>query len=101
MARLAGSRAQHDEIKTLSKSIVSDQQREIERMQKLRSSLFGEAMNMDFPGMKVGMSGMDMAKLDSLKANAFDIEFIDQMILHHQRAIAMANDLLSKDQTTK
>jgi uncharacterized protein (DUF305 family) len=97
MARLAGSRAQHDELKQLARNIITDQQREIEKMQGWRSKWFGEApqaVNMQFPGMAEGMSGMNMEKLDSLKANSFDLEFIRQMIPHHEGALAMAKDAL-------
>ena len=48
---------------------------------------------MDFPGMRTGMSGMDMGRLNSLKANEFDIEFVRQMIPHHEGAVEMAKAL--------
>ncbi|MEP7214129.1 MAG: DUF305 domain-containing protein [Acidobacteriota bacterium] len=95
MARLAGSRAQHDELKQLARNIITSQQNEIEKMEDWRSKWFSgaaPAVNMQFPGMSEGMSGMDIEKLDPLKANAFDLEFIRQMIPHHQGALAMAND---------
>src|SRR5829696_7486318 len=99
MAGLAGSRAQHDELKQLARNVITSQQSEIEKMQGWRAKWFNNAppaVNMQFPGMSEGMSGMDLTKLDPLKANAFDLEFIRQMIPHHEGALAMAKDALAK-----
>jgi uncharacterized protein (DUF305 family) len=100
MAQLVDTRAQHGELKTLAKNIIADQQKEIAQMREWRKSWFGEAapaINMDLPGMHQGMSGMDMEKLDKLKANEFDIEFIRQMIPHHEGAVTMAEDLKQQE----
>ncbi|MBC7901123.1 MAG: DUF305 domain-containing protein [Saprospiraceae bacterium] len=99
MAQLAETRAQHEELKTLAKAIIADQQKEIAQMKKWRGEWFAgrpQAINMDFPGMRDGMKGMDTAKLDALKANDFDLEFIKQMIPHHEGAVAMAKDAVAK-----
>ncbi|MEO5859221.1 MAG: DUF305 domain-containing protein [Pyrinomonadaceae bacterium] len=96
MAQLVNTRTQRDEMKKLAHSIVEEQQREIADMQSWRKKWFGDAkpaLNMDFPGMKTGMAGMDMAKLSALKSNEFDVEFIRQMIPHHEGAIEMAKAL--------
>lgn len=100
MAQLVDTRAQHAELKTLAKNIIADQQKEIAQMREWRKSWFGEAapaINMDLPGMHQGMSGMDMEKLNKLKANEFDIEFVQQMIPHHEGAITMAEDLKKQE----
>jgi uncharacterized protein (DUF305 family) len=100
MAQLVATRAQHEELRQLAKSIISDQQREIAEMKAWRSNWFGanpQAINMDLPGMHEGMSGMDLAKLDSLKGNDFDLEFIRQMVPHHEGAVMMAKELLAMD----
>ena len=99
MAQLAETRAQHNELKTLAKTIIADQQKEIAQMKKWRDEWFAgrpQAVNMDFPGMRDGMKGMDMAKLDALKANDFDLEFIKQMIPHHEGGVLMAKDVVAK-----
>ena len=100
MARFVATRAQHEELKALAANIITDQQRDIERMQEWRSKWFGTAapaVNLNFPGMMEGMHGMDLEKLDPLKANAFDLEFIRQMIPHHEGAVTMAKDALQKE----
>ncbi|HEV8591547.1 MAG TPA: DUF305 domain-containing protein [Pyrinomonadaceae bacterium] len=100
MAQLVDTRAQHGELKTLAKSIIADQQNEIAQMREWRKSWFGEAapaVNMDLPGMHQGMFGMNLEKLDNLKANEFDVEFVRQMIPHHEGAVAMAEDLKKQE----
>lgn len=100
MAELVDTRAQHNELKTLAKAIISDQRREISQMREWRANWFGEAppaVNMDFPGMHSGMATMDLAKLDKLKANEFDVEFVRQMIAHHEGAVSMAEAVKSQD----
>jgi uncharacterized protein (DUF305 family) len=70
-------------------------------MKKWRDEWFAgkpAAVNLAFPGMHQGMSGMDMEKLDDLKENGFDLEFIKQMIPHHQGALVMAEDAAGKAQ---
>ena len=70
MAQLAETRAQHEEVKTLAKNIIADQQKEIAQMKKWRADWFAgkpAAINMELAGMRDGMKGMDMTKFDSLK----------------------------------
>ena len=100
MAKLADARAEHAELKKLSSDIIRDQEREISMMKQLRGKWFGEkpeALNMEFPGMSDGMHGMDLKKLESLRGNDFDVEFIRQMGPHHQGAIEMAKHLAAND----
>jgi len=96
MALLVNTRTQRDEMKKLAQGILQEQRREIAQMQQWRETWFAgakPAVNMDFPGMRTGMSGMDMGRLNSLKANEFDIEFVRQMIPHHEGAVEMAKAL--------
>jgi len=54
------------------------------------------AMNMDMAGMSGSMMGMDMKKLGTLSGNDFDLEFIREMIPHHEGAVTMAKEAVQK-----
>lgn len=101
MAKPAATKADHSEIKTLAKSIIADQEKEISEMKRWREQWFTgkpAAINMKMPGMSDSMKGMDMKKLDSSSGKEFDLEFINQMIPHHQGAVVMAREALQKSQ---
>ena len=99
MAQLVHTRAAHPELKSMAADIIKDLQKEIETMRAMRSQYFRNAppaVNAEFPGMRKGMEKMDLDKLDLLKENAFDLEFIDQMVPHHESALEMSKHMLSK-----
>ncbi len=99
MAKMVEMKGQHPELKTLARAIVTAQQKEISQMKSWRGQWYAgksPAMNMEMPGMMDAMKGMDMSKMKALSGNAFDLMFIDMMTQHHQGAITMAKDALTK-----
>ena len=99
MAAPCAQKAMHAEIKALCSNIISSQQKEIDQMKSWREKWFGSAapaMNMEMAGMNDSMKGMDMKKLATLTANDFDLEFVKQMIPHHEGAVIMGKEALQK-----
>lgn len=99
-AQLVATRAEHQELKLFAKSIIKARQQEIAELRDLRKSWFGNfgpAVNMDLPGVRDGLQSVDMEKLDSLKENQFDLEFIRQMVPLEEGVLTAARDLLTKD----
>jgi uncharacterized protein (DUF305 family) len=101
MAKLALEKSKRPEILSLANAIIEAQQREITDMTKWYKDWFGTdvpegVQHMMGAGMMGGMSHMDSMSgdLDSLKtAKDFDLEFINQMIPHHEMAVMMATML--------
>lgn len=93
MARLAKGRTENKQMLTFAEGIINAQEREIAEMRRWRANWFDgkpPAINMDLPGMREGMGEMDLKKLGGLKGTEFDLEFIRQMIPHHEGAVKMA-----------
>lgn len=103
MAELALERSKRPEIISLSNGIIEAQKSENEQMKEWYASWFGgEPSNSSGMGgmMGHGDTGMHMMSmegdLDALgTAQDFDLEFISQMIPHHEMAIMMARMLLA------
>jgi len=99
MARPVETKAQHAELKELARNIIRDQEREISQMKEWRNQWFKDkpqAMNMEMPGMMDSMKGMDMKGMNAATGNAFDLMFIDMMTAHHQGAVTMAREALTR-----
>lgn len=94
MAEMAKERAKNGQVKSLAGGIITVQNKEVTNMKNWYKQWYSK----DLPAMAAmpGMmdDGMDMGKLSSAKD--FDLEFVSQMIPHHQKAVQMAKDILPK-----
>jgi uncharacterized protein (DUF305 family) len=90
MAEVALQNAEHEDIKQLSRNIISTQRAEIEELKAIKQQEFGTSeVPMEMSAQDMQMMGM--TDPDALaNKSPFDKAFIDAMIPHHQSAIAMA-----------
>ena len=94
MADMAMSRAKNKQVQSLVGGITTAQTNEVSQMKTWYKQWFSKDMP-EMAAMPVMMAdGMDMGKLNSAKD--FDLEFVNQMIPHHQSAVQMAKDILPK-----
>jgi uncharacterized protein (DUF305 family) len=101
MASDVESKAEHPELKALARNIITSQEKEIGEMKAWREKWFPDAapaINMEMAGMSDSMKDMDMTRLNSLTGSAFDLEFVKQMIPHHEGAVVMAKEVLDRSQ---
>jgi uncharacterized protein (DUF305 family) len=101
MAKVAQKNAEHEQIKELSRNIISTQQAEIEELKSIKKEEFGTSrvpMEMGSGEMKM----MGMTDPDELaNKHPFDKAFIDAMIPHHQSAIEMAKVAYEKSKNSR
>ena len=90
MAEVALKNAEHEEIKELSRNIISTQRAEIEELKAIKQQEFGTSeVPMEMSAEEMQMMGM--TDPDALaNKDPFDKAFIDAMIPHHRSAIEMA-----------
>lgn len=97
MAEQAQAVTAHTEIRTLASDITQSQGREIVKMQQWQKD-WGYKVTMGSGHGSHGGEGMDMGgdmvemqnKLIDLTGEAYDKEFLKQMILHHEQAVEMS-----------
>jgi uncharacterized protein (DUF305 family) len=91
MAEVALKNAEHEEIKELSRNIVSTQQSEIEELKSIKKEEFGTPnVPMEMSSQQMRGMGMMMDPQRLSKREPFNKAFIDAMIPHHQSAIYMS-----------
>jgi uncharacterized protein (DUF305 family) len=91
MAEVALKDAEHEEIKELSRNIISSQQVEIEELKSIKQEEFGTSnVSMEMSQEQMRGMGMMMDPQQLADQKPFDEAFIDAMIPHHQSAIYMA-----------
>ena len=112
MASQARELATKAEIRTLADAILSSQATEVQQMMDWQQEWNYTATDSNNPHAghmmeSSGSMGDDMAdmeaKLNGLNGEAYDKEFLKQMILHHQQAVDMSNyaDANAKHQEVK
>ena len=97
MSENAGAFAVHDEIRTLTGNIIQTQSAEVMKMRTwqkewgYKETMSGGHMSHSGGGMDMGADMVEMQnKLQGLTGEAYDKEFLKQMIIHHEQAIEMS-----------
>ena len=91
MAEVALKNAEHEEIKELSRNIISTQLSEIEELKSIKKEEYGTSnVPMEMSQEQMRGMGMMMDPQQLSKREPFDKAFINAMIPHHQSAIYMA-----------
>jgi len=101
MAKMAVEKTKNAELKAFAQKIIKDQEKEIAQMKDWREKWFAgkpQAMNMEMPGMNdsMKMMGDGMKKMEAASGKQFDLMFLDMMTPHHQGAITMSKEALTK-----
>ena len=102
MAKTAVEKTQNQELKAFAQKIIADQNKEIAQMKDWREKWFAgkpPAMNMEMPGMGDGMKmmmGDGMKKMEAASGKEFDSMFLDMMSPHHEGAVTMAKEAITK-----
>ena len=92
MAEICLTKAVHEELRAMCENIIAAQSAEIERMQTWLGDWYGISYE---PRMSRGDERM-LDRLASLSGAEFEIEFMQMMIEHHERAIREAEACLQR-----
>jgi uncharacterized protein (DUF305 family) len=99
MARVALENAEHEEIRELSRNIISTQHAEMEELKSIKKEEFGSSkVPMEMSQEQMQAMGMMMDPEQLAHSDPFDKAFIDAMIPHHQSAIEMARVAYEKSE---
>mgnify|MGYP003394068672 CR=1 FL=1 len=108
MAQIALERSTRPEILSLSQDIIEAQTREINDMKEWYESWFGTPVPVTSQHMMGGvgmvhMGGMtgDTQVLENIASSEFDKEFLNQMIPHHEMAVAMGRMLAASTERSE
>lgn len=102
MAKMVLGKTERPEMKAFAQKIIDDQTKEIAVMQQLRERWYAgkpSAVNMEMPGMVGGMkmmNGPHMKEMDDMEPAHFDNHFFNMMIAHHEGAVVMSKEALTK-----
>lgn len=101
MAGEALKQGKRPELKTFANQVIKDQTTEIAQMKKWREAWYKgapSARSEKIPGMPMTQGGghQGMAGMSGRTAATYDVQFLDNMIAHHEGAIQMANEALTK-----
>jgi uncharacterized protein (DUF305 family) len=98
MAALVAERSEREELRSFADKIIADQSAEIEEMQGLLAAAGAEegAGHGGTGGMSGSSQEPDMAELQGLSGQEFDLAFLDMMSAHHKSAIEMAEQVLDE-----
>jgi uncharacterized protein (DUF305 family) len=102
MSLPADTNALRPELKEFARKVVEDQAREVEMMKGWRGQWYAgrppTPTIMAMPGMAESMKGMDSGHMLTLKGAEYDRMYVDMMVPHHEGAIVMAKEALTKSQ---
>lgn len=102
MAEVVLKKSSNEELKNFAQNIITDQNKEIGQMKDWREKWFAgkpAAKNMEMAGMADSMKSMmdgGMKKLEAATGKDFDLMFLEMMTPHHQGAVIMAKEALTK-----
>jgi uncharacterized protein (DUF305 family) len=90
MAQDALKKAKHPELKTFARQIINDQNGEISQMKKWRNAWYKgapSAKSKNIPGMQMPAQ---------MPSGGYDVQFLHDMIAHHEGAVEMSKEALDK-----
>ncbi len=94
MAREALKKAKHPDLKTFAGQIIKDQTAEIHQMKTWRNAWYkgaASAKSENIPGMQ-----MKHGAPADMRPGGYDVQFLHDMIAHHEGAIEMSKEVLEK-----